>query len=75
MPLGHRALEPFQNADASVPEDLKRNPEVCQMMKNVLATVDTQLATERVQGNPAQLQLLTMTKKGIEDQLSKMQCA
>jgi hypothetical protein len=72
--LGFRNLESFQNA-GTVAEDLKNNPEVCKMMKNVLATVDGQLATERVQGNPAQLQLLTLTKKGIEDQLSKTGCA
>ncbi len=74
--LGFRNLESFQNADTTAAsEDLKNNPEVCKMMKNVLTTVTAQLATERIQGNPAQLQLLTMTKKGIEDQLAKAGCA
>lgn len=68
-----KGLEAFQNATGT--EELVGNAEVCKMMKNLLTTVSGNLTNAQVQNNPAQIQLLEVSKRSIEAQIANLKCA
>lgn len=70
-----KSMEPFQNATGTGAEELVGNPEVCKMMKNLLTTVSGNLTNAQARNNPAQIQLLEVSKRSIEAQIANLKCA
>ncbi len=71
-----RRREGFQQVAAgATPAELIGNAEACKMMKNVLGTVEKQIAEADAINNPAQLELLKTTKTSLEQQIAALACA
>lgn len=57
------------------PANLVGNPEACRMFKSLLDSVNSQLTRADELNYPGQKELLTSTKKSLEEQIAVLQCA
>ena len=56
------------------PPDLVSNPDVCNMLKNMLKVTSSQMENDLVKANPGQLKLIQTSHESIQKQIVDLKC-